>query len=258
MTTISSLEHLFACSLPDDTELTVFLVDDASPDGSGDVVRRRFPAVNVIRGTGSLYWSGGRRRAWDEATQRASFDAFLWLNDDTRLFSGAVEMLDNTAREVRDRMGRDPIVVGATLDTVSNKTSYGALSDAARAPSGVSTPFTETETINGNVVWVPRAVWEQIGNLSSRYTHAMGDTDYGLRARRLGVPIWLTPEHVGACRTNTARSWRDPSVSLLARLRALHSPKGCPPSEYVHIVRLMHPNTWPLHVLNLYRRVLFP
>ena len=257
-TTIASLEQLFACRLPEGVDLTVFLVDDASPDRTGDTVREKFPGVTVIIGTGSLFWCGGMRLAWATAAARSSYGAFLWLNDDTRLFPEAIRMLADVAREVRETTGKDGIVVGATKDPISGETSYGALEAVAREPAGIATPFRDRETINGNVVWVPRGVWKQLGNLSEHYTHAMGDTDYGLRARQLDIPIWLTPAHIGECRTNIGRSWRDPSVSVLTRLKTLHSPKGCPPSEYVHIVRLMHPRTWPLYMLNLYRRAIFP
>jgi len=198
------------------------------------------------------------RVAWERAAREPRHESFVWLNDDTRLFPDGLITLANTVGEVRNRTGREGIVVGATQDPVTKRTSYGALSADAREPDGQATPFADNETINGNVVWVPRAVWHELGNLSPYYTHAMGDTDYGLRARQRSIPVWLTPSHVGTCRTNTSQSWRNPSLSILARLRALHSPKGCRPSEYVHIVRLMYPRTWPLHLLNLYRRVVFP
>lgn len=257
-TTVACLGDLFTCSVPAGWEFDVYLVDDASPDRTGEVVANKYPVVRVIRGTGSLYWSGGTRLAWDTAAQHAEYDAFLWLNDDTRLRPDALVMLSETARVVMERTGKEGIVVGATADPVSGRTTYGALGAGAADPEGSPREFHVNETMNGNVVWVPRTVWKQLGNLRAFYTHAMADTDYGLRAQRHSIPVWLTPEHVGSCSANTASTWTDPAIPFVDRLRALHSPKGCRPSEYAHIARLMHPLTWPLYLLNLYRRVAFP
>ena len=257
-TTVACLEDLFTCTLPSDWTMDVYLVDDASPDESGAAVAKKFPQIRIIPGTGSLYWSGGTRLAWDTAVRQAEYDAFLWLNDDTRLYAGALVMLTETARNVAERTGKEGIVVGATADPISRRTTYGALSAGHAVPDGTPREFHANETMNGNVVWVPRSAWKQLGSLRMVYTHAMADTDYGLRAQKRSIPVWLTPNHVGNCPSNTTSGWRDPALPLVERLRVLHSPKGCRPSEYVHIARLMHPWIWPLYVLNLYRRVAFP
>jgi GT2 family glycosyltransferase len=257
-TTVGCLGDLFACTIPSGWEFDVYLVDDASPDHTGALVAKRFPVVRIIPGTGSLYWSGGTRLAWDTAAGHAEYDAFVWLNDDTRLYPGGLVTLAETAREVAQRVGKEAIIVGATADPVSKKTTYGALATDPADPEGAPRQFRAKETMNGNVVWVPRTVWQRLGNLRAVYTHAMADTDYGLRAQKRSIPVWLTPEYVGSCPRNKTLTWTDPTIPLVNRVRALHSPKGCRPSEYVHIARLMHPWTWPLHLLNLYRRVAFP
>lgn len=256
-TTVACLESLYACSLPDNVTFRVYLVDDGSSDGTGEIVRERFPDVRLVGGTGSLYWCGGMRLAWNTAVGEHTFDAFLWLNDDTRLMPDALKVLIDTARETTARAGIEGLIVGATCDPVSQRTTYGVAAAESRAPAGVPTEFGTNETMNGNVVWVPRSSWQALGNLGEWYTHAMGDTDYGLRAREKGIPLWLTPSHVGYCTANKVSTWTDPRVPLLDRLRNLHSPKGCPPMQYVHIARLMHPWAWPLYIANLYRRALF-
>ncbi len=82
--TLACLDALVANRLPSAVTLAVILVDDGSMDGTPEAVRQRFPDVEVLPGTGRLYWNGGMRRAFGHALA-AGFDAYLWLNDDTFL-----------------------------------------------------------------------------------------------------------------------------------------------------------------------------
>ena len=88
-TTLRCLERLKrACAKVDDAKFDVWLVDDASPDCTGEKVKAAFPEVNVVRSNGNLFWCKGMRLAWDEAVKFAAdkpYDFYLWLNDDVML-----------------------------------------------------------------------------------------------------------------------------------------------------------------------------
>ncbi|NOZ83279.1 MAG: glycosyltransferase, partial [Epsilonproteobacteria bacterium] len=45
----------------------VYLVDDGSTDGTTPAICQKFPDVNIIQGTGCLYWYGGMQLAWEHA-----------------------------------------------------------------------------------------------------------------------------------------------------------------------------------------------
>lgn len=68
--TLACLHSLLAC---DRDQLRIILVDDASSDGIAGAVRHAFADVTLIEGTGTLYWTGGTRlafeRAWGEAVR---------------------------------------------------------------------------------------------------------------------------------------------------------------------------------------------
>src|SRR5690606_39821762 len=76
------------------------------------------------------------------------------------------------------------IITGACSSSFDNmKFSYGGRMDNFPViPNG---DLQQCLYINGNVVLVPRAIFEKLGNLSANYTHSMGDFDYGLRAIQL-------------------------------------------------------------------------
>src|SRR5947209_5393100 len=61
--------------------LRLFAVDDMSTDHTRAVLESFGDQVEVIRGTGNLYWAGGMRLAEDYAA-RWSPDYYLWFNDD--------------------------------------------------------------------------------------------------------------------------------------------------------------------------------
>jgi GT2 family glycosyltransferase len=256
-TTLCCLNNLFACERPDDIYFDVWLVDDSSPDGTGLKIKTRYPEVNVIQGTGKLYWCGGMRLAWEVALRAKDYDAFLWLNDDTNLYADALRTFVDAASEATSRSGDAGIVVGATCDPLTKHTTYGVSGKTTRSPDGTLWPVC-SETINGNAVWVTKKTWQLIGGLRGCFTHAMGDTDYGMRALKKKIPVWLTPVYIGTCRMNQGPRWDDSRLSLYKRWNLLHSLKGCPPWEYVQLVRVTRPWMWPKYVLKLYWRVFFP
>ena len=69
--TIQGLKSLFkAISLTKDLVFDVYLVDDNSPDGTIEAVKKQFDSIITIPGTGGLYWGGGMNLAWNTAVKR--------------------------------------------------------------------------------------------------------------------------------------------------------------------------------------------
>ena len=64
--TLACLDSLRTQQLPGAT-LDVFVLDDASTDGTAEAVTQHHPDVRLLRGDGHLYYNGGMRRALDQA-----------------------------------------------------------------------------------------------------------------------------------------------------------------------------------------------
>jgi GT2 family glycosyltransferase len=76
----------------------------------------------------------------------------------------------------------------------------------------------------------------------------MGDTDYGLRARALGIPSYVAAGIVGHCSQNPlAGSYLDPSLPLARRWQLMRSRKGLPVRSWLHFCRRHGGRAWPLH-----------
>lgn len=255
-TTLACLDALRRQVGIEDVDLKVYLVDDGCTDGTGDAVRSQFPDVKVLKGNGNLYWCGGMRFAWAEALNE-DYDAYLWLNDDTMLLPDAIKTLLSTAREVREKEGREGIVAGAILDPVTGTVTYGGDVNGEKViPNGRPQ---KCDLINGNTVLVSKPISAAVGNFDPVFTHWFGDSDYAVRARLAGYDSWVTTAYVGTGKSNPNGSdWANPELRLLQRFRILNSPKGLPFREWRVYAQRRYGFKWPLTVIKLYLRLFFP
>ncbi len=232
----------------------VYLTDDGSTDGTPEAVAVEFPEVHIIRGDGTLYWNRGMHTAWTEAA-REDYDFYLWLNDDTVLERGAFAvLLENSAY-----LKHSSIVVGTAVD------GKGAYSYGGRTLSGKIVPPDPTipvvcDIFNGNIVLVPKSVYEVVGMLDPFYCHSFGDYDYGVRAAKAGIAALVAPGVLGTCNRNPGLpKWRDASVPVGERFRALRDPKGRPFREqFVYDTRSSNFFKAMGHYVSIFLKVLFP
>jgi GT2 family glycosyltransferase len=258
--TLDCLEALFANTLPEGYSLDVILVDDGSTDGTGQAVSERYPQVKIIRGDGSLFWNRGMHLAFATAMDEG-YDYYAWLNDDTALFPTAIEAILQT----RLPGWTEPvIVVGAICDPVTGEFAYGG----ARHIGGPFRPFLnayvspdghpqEIDAMNGNVVFIPDSIARKVGNLAPVFEHAMGDTDYSMRARKLGVKILQTPGYIGQCSRNEINgTYRDKSLSLNEKIKHALSRKGLPLRSWLAMCRRHGGWLWPIHFIWGYTKII--
>lgn len=255
--TLRCLANLYAQRV-DGCELTVFVVDDASSDGTSEAIRQRFPEVRLYEGTGDLFWTRGMHRAFDLA-MREDFDYYLWLNDDTMLFPGTVGRMLVIAEGLKGK-GIDAIVVGNTRDSATGRHTYGGVK-RKRGLKRASFQLVELaedqaarcDSMHGNCVLISRESARVVGNLDPFFQHNFGDLDYGLRASAAGVRVYVAPGYAGSCSENeVSGTWRDRRPGLRARWRAIQSPKGCPWPEWMRFTRRHIGGLWFLYAMSPY------
>ena len=228
--TIKCLKSLFNQRLPADINLKVYLVDDASTDGTSQLVNSIFPSVKIFKGTGDLYWNRGMHLAWKKALlTEIDYDFFLWLNDDVQLKDMGLSNLINDATKKNNS-----IICGVMESKISKgKVTYGGryLNEVLVKPSGFPK---SCELINGNMVIVPKSIVDDIGILDNFYTHAIGDFEYGLRAIKNGYKCYISSLTVGFCEKNSSPpDWRSNKINIINRIKSLYSPLGyCHPYHF--------------------------
>lgn len=218
-----------------DFSLEVFIVDDASIDGTGNKIREEFGGckkmiVNVIDGTGSLFWCKGMRLAWDKAVEKENrigrkYDYFLWVNDDIHLKPDAIFNIINDGR----------LVNGVVVGTFAFDDTYTCVGYSAKRkdgyepiPNGLNSIKISNGSMNGNLVLVPHDVYDKIGPIYGGYSHGFGDYDYGMMLIRAGLGFWSSSHWCGWCECETSRVRDMRGATLRERLALLRNPRGRP------------------------------
>lgn len=247
--------------VPENCLMDVYLLDDNSPDGTSNYVESEFPSVNLVRGSGSLFWAGGMRKLWEHVLSMGAYDFFLLCNDDVALFDGTISRL-LAAYNLSKCSGS--IILGTVQDSEGSAITYGGqkiinkiTGDTVNiAPDAVN--LIPCEMGNANIMLVDQKTVDKIGILSSSYTHGIADYDYTLTALRNGIKVWIGPGYYGICDNDHVITWLPQRTPLKKRIEYLYSPKGLAYNEHMSYVKKHFPLSVPIVHIKLWLKTLFP
>lgn len=174
----------------------VIFVDNASTDGSCELVRKAFPGVTVIENLANLGFGEASNQGARVAFERGAASV-LFANNDMTLEAGALERLTRALRE-------DP-----KLGIVGPRVLYKTPSDVVWCAGGVLTWRHNVSTLLGHresdgpkwrerrtVDYVPgcallarRETLEAVGLFDAKYFAYMEDVDLCLRAKSAGWKV---------------------------------------------------------------------
>jgi GT2 family glycosyltransferase len=252
--TLECLKRLYSQLPIEGYQVDVYLTNDGCTDGTPEAVAFQYSQVRIINGNGTLFWNRGMYIAWQEAAKK-NYDFYLWLNDDTILLPQALkEMLNNSESKLNKS-----IIVAAIKAITETRTTY-----SGHNKNGLITPngnLQLCDTFNGNCVLIPRYVFLRVGNLDWKFRHAIGDLDYGYRAKKAGIEAFVSPTYLGMCNNNPKLpAWTRKEVPLIKRIKNLYSPLGyAEPIPFFHFEKRNFGIVTAIkHFISIHIRALFP
>lgn len=256
---IKRAEALFTNSL----KLTFYLTDDGSTDGTSKAVKDLYPDVNILNGTGSLFWAGGMHNSWKKALNK-DYDGYLLLNDDTNVYENVFHQLYHTESYCRENFGMNGIYVGSTQDPETRKLTYGGaiLTDKFWFKYHKLEPndfVQQCHMGNANIMYVSKEVVDKIGTISNKYTHGIADYDYTLKAIKHKIPVLVAPEYCGSCTHDHEDIYvQFPKMKLRERIQLMRSPLGFDWKSYLLFMRRHFPVRVPFVAASMVLKVILP
>ena len=236
--TLSAISDLYGQNLSNDIKLSIVLVDDASSDGTSQSVLDLYPNVELVDGSGDLYWAGGMRFGWQQVVSHMDFDYLFVFNDDTRFFPDALSHLTNVAKQCYG-INSSFALVGSVTDPITGNISYGGRIRSSRLhplkfanlvfPNG---HIQTADVCNMNAVLLSRNALKNVGFLSPFFIHSGADFEYCLRLRKSRGSVFVAPKIIGTCAPNPSICLRKKFTRTIRdRLDYLFDIKREPPRQ---------------------------
>jgi GT2 family glycosyltransferase len=180
----------------------VVVIDDGSTDNTSEEIERYYPEVNLLRGDGSLWWTGAIRKGMEFAYQLGA-EYFIWMNDDTLPSPGILLRLVECSKQ-----SNQAIVSGQCYkDQEFKYPTYGGQKKGLLSITLFHTPIGQIlpcDCMSGNLVCLPRAVVDKIGlPPSNKLPHNMADIVYTWEAKKAGFPLIVCGDATATCEFNS-------------------------------------------------------
>jgi hypothetical protein len=238
------LESLLADT--DGAPTEIWVVDNASTDGSAEMVRRRYPGVRLLANDQNR----GYAAACNQALARATGEIAVLLNADASVEPGALCRLKDVLRSRPDvgvvggmligpdgRPRRSYGAIPRVRSFVAEMLGVGNIPGLRRVFPTVASPPRRRERaravgyVSGACLAFRRRLLDAIGPLDERFFLYFEETDFCLRTRRDdGLHVWFEPDarvrHEGGASTRQCREEAEIHYarSASAFLRKHHGP----------------------------------
>lgn len=176
----------------------VIVVDDGSSDGTAEMIEERFKEVTLLKGDGSLWWTGainlGIRHVLAQASQG---DAVLVINEDLEVDPDYLEMLYGLMNCMPNTLIgsvvvdiKNPDVIehgGITINWLTAK--HRKINFKRRLSEFETNHCVNVSYLTGRGTLIPVRVFHEIGLYDDKHFQQCGDTELPVRARKYGYRL---------------------------------------------------------------------
>ena len=197
---------LAAVAALDRPPVAVFLVDNASSDGSREFVAAEYPDFRIIAAETNLGVAGGRNLALDAALAEADAEWVLFIDNDALLEPAAVERLvaagatderiGLVAAKAYRRPGERQLASAGGMRFDPWRGAAWDVADGESDDGRFDTPR-DIQACPGYALFVRKSVIETIGPFDEAFNpYGWEDVDYSLRAAKAGFRLRYAPDAV--------------------------------------------------------------
>ncbi len=193
--TCEMLESLRHVTYPN---FEILIVDNGSPTTSPDIIKEKYPKVQLLISAENLGFAGGN----NIAIKQAKGDYILLLNNDTEVKPNFLESLV-TLMESDKKIGitsskilyfyEDNMIQYAGMAALNPITSRGGSDGDKEIDNGQYNEVKETYYPHGACMMIRKSVVEEIGLLYEGYFLYYEEYDFADRVRQAGYKIYYQP-----------------------------------------------------------------
>ena len=181
----------------------VIVCDDGSIDNTSNILKERYPDVVLLKGNGSLWWTGGINKCVEYALKNTKVNDFVYtLNNDTELFDNTLENLVLRAKEYPNSIigtvnlfYNEPRKIEPSAFRKRNKfpfkkrihriDDWGSLLNNRNCA-------VEVDSLSGKGVLIPIPIFKRIGLYNfDMLPHYHADSEFTLRAKKNNYTIYF-------------------------------------------------------------------
>lgn len=170
---------------------SVVVVDNASEDGTADVVAAKHPEAVLVRSGENLGFAAGANLG----AASTGGELLLFLNPDVVPEPGALTTLRQAAGRWDVCQGLVTYPDGVTINTAGGELHFSGLAWAGgcERPASEAGPEREIGFASGACLLIRRDLWQRLGGFEESFFMYCEDVDLSLRARLAGARIGVVP-----------------------------------------------------------------
>lgn len=209
----------------------IIIIDNASTDGTGDLVKGSFPGASYVRNDHNR----GFAASVNQAAALARGRYILLLNSDTLLIEGEAAKMIAGAGQIADLAVMGPQLVYEDMGVQRSVAAIPGLAaellpGSHRVNHSGGGTFRDVESLIGAAIMIRKEAFDDLNGFDERFFFFLEETDFCLRARLKGYRVVFFPAarivhfQGGTVRKTWVKGRMEYNISLRKFIKKHHGP----------------------------------